>query len=106
LTFLCVVTKELLQKGDSLNQNIQLFQIDFFFSDFTNNPESRVMYVKIHCASWIFSLPCISPFLNGLLKTAICGVSEKSQTAYLQIHFQPKERQKTLSCDHGGVFIF
>jgi hypothetical protein len=37
-----VVTKELLQKGDSLNQNIQLFQIDFFFSDFTNNPESRV----------------------------------------------------------------
>jgi hypothetical protein len=43
LTFLCVVTKELLQKGDSLNQNIQLFQIDFFFSDFTNNPESRVV---------------------------------------------------------------
>jgi hypothetical protein len=42
LTFLCVVTKELLQKGDSLNQNIQLFQTDFCFRDFTNNPESRV----------------------------------------------------------------
>jgi len=37
-----VVTKELLQKGDSLNQNIQLFQTDLFFSDFTDNPESRV----------------------------------------------------------------
>jgi dTDP-glucose 4,6-dehydratase len=43
LKFLCVVTKELLQKGDSLNKNIQLFSIDFFFSDFTNNPESRVL---------------------------------------------------------------
>ena len=38
-----MVTKELLQKGDPLNQNIQLFSIDFFFSDFTNNPESRVV---------------------------------------------------------------
>jgi hypothetical protein len=38
-----VVTKELLQKEDPLNQNIQLFSIDFFFSDFTNNPESRVL---------------------------------------------------------------
>jgi len=37
----------------------------------------------IHCASWLFPLPCISPFLNGLLKTAICGVSGKSQTAYV-----------------------
>ncbi len=37
-----MATKELLQKGDPLNQNIQLFSIDFFFSDFTNNPESRV----------------------------------------------------------------
>jgi uncharacterized protein YeaO (DUF488 family) len=37
-----VVTKELLQKGDSLNQNVQLFSIDFCFGDFTNNPESRV----------------------------------------------------------------
>jgi len=40
--FCCVVTKELLQKEDPLNQNIQLFSIDFCFGDFTNNPESRV----------------------------------------------------------------
>ena len=39
--FCCVVTKELLQKEDPLNQNIQLFSIYFFFSDFTSNPESR-----------------------------------------------------------------
>jgi len=39
--FCCVVTKELLQKEDPLNQNIQLFSIDFSCGDFTNNPESR-----------------------------------------------------------------
>jgi hypothetical protein len=44
--FCCVVTKELLQKEDPLNQNIQLFWIDFFFSDFINNPESRVKNLK------------------------------------------------------------
>jgi hypothetical protein len=28
----------------------------------------QIAYVcTIHCAPWIFSLPCISPFLNGLL---------------------------------------
>jgi hypothetical protein len=42
-----VVTKELLQKGDSLNQNIQLFHIDFCFGDFTNNPESRVFFINL-----------------------------------------------------------
>jgi len=25
-----------------------------------------LMYEQIHCAPWIFSLPCISPFLNRL----------------------------------------
>jgi len=44
--FCCVVTKELLQKEDPLNQNIQLFPIDFCFDDFTNNPESRAIYIK------------------------------------------------------------
>jgi hypothetical protein len=46
--FRCVVTKELLQKEDPRNQNIQLFPIDFYFGDFTNNPESRVGKVKMH----------------------------------------------------------
>ena len=41
--FCCVVTKELLQKEDPLNKNIQLFSIDFCFSDFANNPESRAV---------------------------------------------------------------
>ena len=46
LLFNCVVTKELLQNEDPLNQNIQLFSIDLCSGDFTNNPESRVINEK------------------------------------------------------------
>jgi hypothetical protein len=52
-----VVTKELLQKEDPLNQNIQLFSIDFFFSDFTNNPESRDYHLKPGSNLKPYSLP-------------------------------------------------
>jgi hypothetical protein len=55
--FCCVVTKELLQKEDPLNQNIQLFQIYLFFSDFTNNPESRDINMRFE--------PAFAPLQNS-----------------------------------------
>jgi len=61
--FRCVVTKELLQKEDPRNQNIQLFPIDFYFGDFTNNPESRV--IDEYLLSFYVLPPSRRPLCSG-----------------------------------------
>jgi len=54
---------------------------------FTLFPESCAIYASIHRASWIYPLPSISPFLSGLLKTAIFGGVSKKIHSLFTIHY-------------------